>query len=300
MAMTSDTALIFSAHGTVDSVDQLPAFLQRIRRGRPTPQSIIDEVTHRYQTIGGSPLLRTSQALAALVGAQLGVPAFVGMRLWGPTLEEALTAARDAGARRVISLPLAPQSVHIYHESLREAAGRVEGAPSIVEVPSWGEEPLLLAAFNHVIDEAIGQLDPGARAGAALILSAHSLPMRVIAMGDPYEQQFRAMAAGVLAARTDAGRPTRVAFQSQGMDGGDWLGPDLPRTFAELAAAGVQDVVVASIGFTSDHVETLYDLDIEAPRLAEAAGLRRLVRARSLNTHPLFVDALAAIARRAM
>ncbi len=298
--MIRDTALLFSAHGTVETIDQIPAFLQRIRRGRPTPQAIVDEVTHRYERIGGSPLLRTTRALAALVGEQLGVPAFVGMRLWGPTLEGALTEAREAGVKRVISLPLAPQSVHIYHEALREAAQQVPGAPAIVEVPAWGEEPLLLRAFNHVIDEAIGQLDPEDQAGAGLILSAHSLPMRVIAMGDPYEQQFRAMAEGVLAQRTDTGRPTRVAFQSQGMDGGDWLGPDLPRTFADLAAAGVRDVVVASIGFTSDHVETLYDLDIEAPKLAQAAGLRRLVRAPSLNTHPLFVEALAAIARRAM
>jgi ferrochelatase len=298
--MTSDTALLFSAHGTVETIDQIPAFLQRIRRGRPTPQAIVDEVSHRYQVIGGSPLLRTSEALASLVGERLGVPAFVGMRLWGPTLEDALTRARDAGARRVISLPLAPQSVQIYHEALREAAGKVENAPAIVEVPAWGDDPLLHDAFNRVIDDAIGQLEPEAQAGAALILSAHSLPMRVIAMGDPYEKQFRAMAAGVLGRRTDAGRPTRVAFQSQGMDGGDWLGPDLPHTFAELAASGVRDVVVASIGFTSDHVETLYDLDIEAPKLAQAAGLRRLVRAASLNTHPLFVDALAHIARRAM
>ena len=133
----------------------------------------------------------------------------------------------------------------------------------------------------------------------AVILSAHSLPRRVIDAGDLYEQQFRAMAAAVEAAAPRArANPVRVAFQSQGMDGGDWLGPDLPATFAALASGGARSALVAPIGFVSDHVETLYDLDIEAPVLAAKAGLTRLERAPALNTRPRFIDALEAVVKR--
>jgi ferrochelatase len=216
------------------------------------------------------------------------------MRLWDPSLQQALTEARDAGVQRLISLPLAPQSVQVYHQAAREAAAAVPGAPALVEAPSWGEEPALLDAFEAVIREALDRFPPEERPAVELVLSAHSLPLRIIAAGDPYEQQFRAMAAAV-AARFP-GQPTRVAFQSQGYDGGDWLGPDLKATFQTLAAEGKRDALVAAIGFLGDHVETLYDLDIEARRLAQEAGLRRFERAPSLDARAPFIQALARVA----
>ncbi len=292
--MNERTGILLSAHGTVENLDDLPAFLARIRRGRPVPQALIDETRHRYQLIGGSPLLRTTREVARLLGEATSLPVFVGMRLWDPSLQQALTEARDAGVQRLISLPLAPQSVQVYHQAAREAAAAVPGAPALVEAPSWGEEPALLDAFEAVIREALDRFPPEERPAVELVLSAHSLPLRIIAAGDPYEQQFRAMAAAV-AARFP-GQPTRVAFQSQGYDGGDWLGPDLKATFQTLAAEGKRDALVAAIGFLGDHVETLYDLDIEARRLAQEAGLRRFERAPSLDARAPFIQALARVA----
>jgi ferrochelatase len=287
------TGILLSAHGTVENLDDLPAFLARIRRGRPVPQELIDETRRRYQLIGGSPLLRTTREVARKLEAVTSLPVFVGMRLWEPSLQQAISEARDAGVTRLISLPLAPQSVQIYHQAAQEAAREIPGAPVLVEVPSWGEEPALLDAFEEVIREALARFPEDDRDSVELVLSAHSLPLRVISAGDPYEGQFRAMAAAVGAKFRN---PSRVAFQSQGYDGGAWLGPDLKGTFASLASEGRQDVLVAAIGFLGDHVETLYDLDIEARRLAEEAGLRRYERAPSLDARERFVGALSRVA----
>lgn len=288
------SGVLLSAHGTVESLDQLPAFLAKIRRGRPTPPELLEETRRRYELIGGSPMLKITRRVGELLAGALGLPVFVGMRLADPPLSQALAEARQAGVERILSLPLAPQSVHIYHAALREAAAAAPGSPEILEAPEWGLEPALIDAFVESIHEGFERLG-GDAAEAALVLSAHSLPLRVIASGDPYEQQFRAMA-GAIAGRFP-GRAVKIAFQSQGYDGGEWLGPDLKATFAGLRAEGKTTVLVAAVGFLSDHVETLYDLDHEAVSLAAAAGLR-YARAPSLNTRPRFIDALAAVARR--
>ena len=117
-------------------------------------------------------------------------------------------------------------------------------------------------------------------------------------MGDAYEREFRAMADAVAVRVAERGNPTRIAFQSQGMDGGDWLGPDLPATFTALALEGHSETVIAPIGFVAEHVETLYDLDVEAPGLAEKAGIHRIERAAAMNARPRFIDALEAVVRR--
>jgi protoporphyrin/coproporphyrin ferrochelatase len=299
--MSPPLGVLLSAHGTITNPDDIPAFLQNIRRGRPTPQAIVDEVRHRFHFIGGSPLLTTTRAQAAALEARLGLPVFVGMRLWHPYIAEALDEVERRGVGRLLSLPLAPQSVFVYHEAVREAcaARRAEGrsAPELVEAPAWGLEPRLVAAFGEAIVEALARFTPSEQRSVGLVLSAHSLPKRIIDAGDPYERQFRAMAEAVQESLGHPG-PTVIAFQSQGMDGGAWLGPDLPTAFAGLRRDGAEHVVVAAIGFLSDHVETLYDLDVDAPKLAREAGFDRFERAPSLNLRPAFIDALEAVARR--
>jgi ferrochelatase len=290
------TAVLLTCHGTVDRIEEIPAFLANIRRGRPTPQSIVDEVTHRFQRIGGSPLMRLTHAQAAALEARLGLPVRVAGRLWPPLPAEVIGQLVSAGVTTLISLPLAPQSVDVYHAGVRAAAAAHPGL-ELRLASAWGTEPLLVDAFVETIDEALAQLPEGERARVPVILSAHSLPQRIIDTGDPYEKQFRAMAAEVAVRLVARGNPVRVAFQSQGMDGGVWLGPDLPQTFADLAAGGATTAVISAIGFLADHVETLYDLDIEAPILAAKAGIERLIRAPSLNARPRFIDALEAVVR---
>lgn len=293
------THVLVTCHGTVDREDDVPAFLANIRRGRPTPPAIIDEVTRRLRAIGGSPLMRTTREQAKGLEDRLQMPVHVAGRLWHPYPGEVIEPMIAAGAERILSLPLAPQSVHIYHASVREA---LANHPSIalVEAPAYGNEPLLIDAFVENIDAALASLPDGARAGAVVVLSAHSLPKRIIAMGDPYERDFREMAA-LVSARVEAkGNPTRIAFQSEGMDGGAWLGPNLHTTFQDVKAGGASAIVVAPIGFLADHVETLYDLDIEAKALAAEVGIQHYARASALNTNAHLLDGLAAVARRAL
>ncbi len=292
-------AVLLTCHGTVDRVQDIPAFLANIRRGRPTPPELVAEVQHRFERIGGSPLMRFTAAQADALAGRLGKPVYVAGRLWGPYPAEVLAQAVADGVRSILSLPLAPQSVDIYHGSVREAAS-AHPELTVHYAPSWGTEPLLVSAFVDAIDEALARWDTTERASVTVVLTAHSLPVRVLRMGDPYETQFRAMADLVAVAVSARGNPTRIAFQSQGMTNDEWLGPDLPTTFAALAAEQKRHVVVAPIGFLADHVETLYDIDIEAQKLAKDAGIERLERMPALNVRPAFIDALTRVAEHAL
>jgi ferrochelatase len=296
------TAVLLTCHGTVERTDDIPAFLTNIRRGRPTPPEITQEVERRFNHIGGSPLMRITREQAAALASRLDLPVHVAGRLWHPYPQEILDSLVAQGARTVISLPLAPQSVEVYHEVVRAAAATHPDL-TLKCVPAWGAEPALIDAFEQSIAEALHDkfaVEPAHRAAVAVVLTAHSLPQRIVQAGDPYERQFREMAALVEARIAPLGNPVRVAFQSQGMTGDAWLGPDLPTTFRELAGAGVREALVAPIGFVSDHVETLYDLDVEAHILARDAGLERLERTAAMNTRPRFIDALEALVRRAL
>lgn len=293
------TAVLLTCHGTIENTADIPAFLANIRRGRPTPPEVVEEVTRRFEKVGGSPLMRVTAAQARALEERVGVPVRFAARLWEPYPRTVIDALVKEGTTTLISLPLAPQSVHVYHASVREAAAAHPGL-ELRCAPPWGQEPALIDAFVESIDEARARLPEELRDRAPVLLTAHSLPQRIIDAGDPYEAQFRAMAGDVAARVSARGNPVHVAFQSQGMDGGAWLGPDLPQTFAKLAAAGAEAVVVGPIGFVAEHIETLYDLDIEAPLLAKRAGLSRLERARALNDHPRFIDALESIVRALM
>lgn len=291
-------AVLLSCHGTVESTADLPAFLSNIRRGRPTPPALVEEVTRRFEAIGGSPLMRITRAQGEALAERTGARVAIAGRLWHPYPKEVLAGLVAEGVRRVVSLPLAPQSVHVYHAAVREAAAGFPGL-EVVEVPAWGNEPRLVDAFVESIDEALAPLAEAERVATTVVLTAHSLPQRIIDSGDPYERDFRAMAS-LVAARVEArGNPVQVSFQSQGATNDVWLGPDLPATFRALAEGGARTVAVAPIGFVADHVETLYDLDIEAQALAKSVGLQ-LVRATAMNLRPAFIDALAAVAGRAL
>ncbi len=279
----------------------IPAFLANIRRGRPPSEEVTREVTHRFELIGGSPLMAHTQDQASGLSARLGIPVKVAGRLWEPYPKDVVHGLYLEGVRRLVSLPLAPQSVDIYNQVVKEVAAGY-GDLELACAPAWGNERALIDAFVETIDDALSAIDfsSNPRAQTAIVLSAHSLPKRIVDAGDPYERQFREMAALVTQQIEGRGHPVRVAFQSQGMTGDEWLGPDLPSTFRDLSASGIEAVVVAPIGFVAEHVETLYDLDIEAPKIALASGLLRFSRTRAVNARPRFIDALETVARRAL
>jgi ferrochelatase len=282
-------AVLLVSHGTVDDLGDLAAFVTNVRRGRPPGDDLVAELRRRYEAIGGrSPLNDVNARLAEKLAARLGVRVAWAGRLWKPYPRDVLAALAKEGVTRVAVVPLAQHSAHVYEDDARRGA---EGLGlEIACAPGWGQTPALLDAFAARIRDVVG--DP---AGTTVILSAHSLPRAVVDRGDPYEREVRA-AAKAVSERLGDGVRTVVAFQSQGFGGGEWLGPDLREAIDAAAASGDRRVVFAPIGFLADHVEILYDLDIEAAAMARDRGLAS-ARARSLNDDDDLVDVLAGVAR---
>jgi ferrochelatase len=300
-------AALLVAHGTVDDLDELPAFAARIRRGHPAPPELLAELRRRYEAIGGrSPLNAINERLAARVGEAIGVPARVANRLARPFVKDVLAAFAAEGVTRVVALPLAQYSAHVYAEAVTAAATELDPRIDVATASSWGSDAGLLDAYADVIAESLAPIDDRGR--TTVVLSAHSLPVAAVRGGDPYEREFRAAAAAVterLAARDNEAKRVSarfvVAFQSQGMSSGpggrpvEWLGPDLPATIEDCRRRGDAHVVFAPIGFLADHVEILYDLDIEARAWVEERGMT-YHRVRSLNDSDPLVRVLAALA----
>jgi protoporphyrin/coproporphyrin ferrochelatase len=291
----SRQAVLLIAHGSPERVEDIPEFLQNISRGRPMSDAVVHEVQHRYSLIGSSPLTRITQAQADGVARELGIPAYVGMRNWHPFIADSLRRMNGDGIEQAVAICLAPHnsqtSVGLYKQVLFGAGA----AFPIDFVEEWHDHPLLIAAFadklrtgwKHACEQH-GSLLP-------VLFTAHSVPQRTIAEGDPYEAQTRETAALVAAQVCEIGK-WHFAFQSQGMSGGEWLGPTVEDTIVRLRDAGHSGLFVQPIGFVCDHVEILYDVDILFRQFAEARNMK-LYRAESLNDSPLFVRAIADLAR---
>jgi ferrochelatase len=291
-AISEGDAVLLVAHGTVSRIDDIPAFLSRIRGGRPVSDLLVAEVRRRYQLIGKSPLLDVTRAQAAALEQRLGIPVLVGMRLWDPSIEDALEEAAQRGIRRLVMIALAPFSVHVYWQALLRAKDTVFGngrvPPTLLRVEPWGTQAQFVRAHADLIAKHVP-------ADVPLVLTAHSLPTLAIRNGDPYFTQVSESAAAIAGA---LGRDYDLAFQSQGADGGDWLGPDLNTILAELREEGATDVAIAPFGFLAEHVETLYDLDVEAKELAESLGLS-LLRVPAIGLAEGLIDALEKLAQDA-
>jgi ferrochelatase len=295
------TAVLLVAHGTVEDLDDLPPFLTKIRRGHPAPPALVAEVRRRYEAIGGkSPLLTICREVATRLEARLGLPVRLAMRLWRPYPKEVLAELIDQGIERIVVLPLAQHSAPIYGETVVAAAKELaaEGRPSlaVVAANNWGQERALTSAFAAEVIRALDETPEAVRQKTLLLYTAHSLPLAIIRGGDPYEKEVRASALAIGKQLGSASPPSDVAFQSQGMGGGEWLGPDLPASLDAAKAAGHEHVLIAPIGFLADHVEVLYDLDIEAQTLAKERGMT-LARTKSLNASDGLIDALEQVAR---
>ena len=299
--METPSSVLLISHGTVRTLDELAAFAKNIRRGVEPPPELVAELRHRYEAIGGmSPLGTITESLADKLARRLGLVVRTCARLWHPYPDEVLAPMADG---RVVVVALAQHSSKVYEDAVCAAATKLGARHAIVAVPNWGMEPALLDAFARRIIEVASSWSADERDRTALVLSAHSLPKAIVQAGDPYERDARAAAEGVAARVREYVQDARIAFQSQGLSQGPggrpmpWLGPTLEETFDAVKADGKRRVLVAPIGFLADHVEILYDVDVEAKALAAARGLD-LVRARSLNDDDDFVDVLATLVRR--
>jgi ferrochelatase len=291
----SQPAVLLIAHGSPERVEDIPEFLQNISRGRPMPEAVVREVQHRYSLIGSSPLTRITRQQADAVARELNLPVYVGMRNWRPFIADTLQQMATDGITSVVAICLAPHnsrtSVGLYKQVL--FGNQPPFAIDFVE--EWHDHPLLIAAFAERL--RAGWTKACAEHGSQLpvLFTAHSVPARTVAEGDPYETQTRETAALVAAQVPEIGA-WRFAFQSQGMSGGEWLGPTVEETIVSLREAGQTGVFVQPIGFVCDHVEVLFDVDILFRQFAGDRGMK-LYRAESLNDSPRFVQAVADLAR---
>jgi ferrochelatase len=257
---------------------------------------VMQEIYHRYSLIGKSPLTEITMRQAEALQSKLGLPVYVGMRNWKPFIADAVRQAVSNGVDKVVAICLAPQnsstSVGLYRKAL---SAEIQPGMAVQFVESWHDHPLLVQAFAERLEPVWRQASAEAGAALPVIFTAHSVPMRTIQAGDPYEKEAKETASLV---GSRIGLPAELqhfAFQSQGMSGGPWLGPTVESAMLERKRQGHKGVVIAPVGFVCDHVEVLYDIDIGFREFAAEQGLK-MWRPESLNVSATFVAALAKLA----
>ncbi len=285
-------AVLLLAHGAPERLEDVPEYLSFVRGGRPTPAAIIDEITHRYEVIGGSsPMTARTREQADALERRLGVPVYFAMRNWRPFIAETIEQMKSDGIERVVAICLAPQysksSVGLYFRRTQEARQAASFAAEIVWTKSFHDHPLLIEAFHQ-------RLRPLLPAGRVLF-TAHSLPERFLERADPYDSEARTTAR--LIADHAGLAEYDFAYQSQGFTDDKWLGPTVESVLDRCAFEGVRDVVIQPVGFVSDHVEILYDVDVAFRAYARERGIE-LRRPESLNDSEMFIAALAQVAQQ--
>jgi ferrochelatase len=288
-------AVLLLAHGAPERLEDVESYLSFVRGGRPGNPKVLEEIRHRYAAIGGSsPLLGWTRAQAQSLEELLGIPVFFGMRNWHPFIPETMERIREAGVERLAGICLAPQfselSIGLYIRRTEEARLAAGVAAEICWAKSFHAEPLLIEAFAE-------RLRPLAAEGRKVLFTAHSLPEKALANGDPYAVECRATAAAVASSLGLA--DFDFAFQSQGMTDDRWLGPTVESCLDRYAAEGLREVVLDPIGFVCDHVEILFDIDMLFREYAAARGIT-LRRPESLNGSSTFTAALAEVAKRCL
>ena len=290
-------AVLLLAHGSPDSVDEIPEFLLQITGGRPLSPQVIEEVQHRYGLIGRSPLTVLTLQQGRLLSEKVGMPVYVGMRNWKPYIADAIKAMVGDGVERAVVICMAPQNSRTSVGLYRSALSRNGEPPFAVDfIEAWHDHPLLVKAFAEKFVAGYAQACGEAGTKLPVIFTAHSVPQRTIAEGDPYEQQTKETAALVAQTVGLGADDWSFAFQSQGMSGGAWLGPTVEDAMVGLKGKGQLGVFVQPVGFLCDHVEVLYDIDIGFQKFAKEQGMR-LWRAESLNDSVSLIAALAEIVR---
>jgi ferrochelatase len=279
-------AVLLMAYGSPSGPEDVRPYLEDVRGGRPVSDEAVAELAERYRRIGGrSPLDDVTEAQRTALERELGIPVYVGMKHWRPRIAEAVDSALAGGATRIVGLVLAPHysrlSIGQYRERLEAAAAdRAE----VVLVESWHDS----TGFVDLLAERVRGTD------AWVVFTAHSLPARILDDGDPYRDQLLETSR-LVAERAGLDRWS-FAFQSASRTGEPWLGPDVLEELDRLHAEGVESVLVAPVGFVSDHLEILWDIDVEARDRAAELGLE-LGRIASLNADPAFIHALAGLIR---
>ncbi|HZT95735.1 MAG TPA: ferrochelatase [Chloroflexota bacterium] len=302
--MRAPLGVLLMAYGTPAGLDEVEPYYTDIRRGRPPPPELVEELTERYRLVGGrTPLLEISRLQAAGVQRELGSDyrVFLGMKHWHPYIRQAVDEMREAGVERAVGIVLAPHysrgSIGEYRQRVDQAQTELEYKVPIQIVESWHLNPHYLRAVSNNIRETLSRFDDPE--SVTVVFTAHSLPVRVAAGYDPYQGQLLETSRALAASLEIPDQRWTFSFQSAGRTADPWLGPDILETIERLGAEGVRNVLVAPVGFIADHLEIFYDIDHEASELAARLGLN-LKRMPSLNAHPELIAALASLAREAL
>lgn len=291
--------VLVMAYGGPESLDEVPGYLAGIREGRVTSSKVLREITANYRAIGGrSPLLEISRRQMDGVAARLAKEqyrCYLGMRHWAPWIEEVVGTMIEDGVTHAVSLVLAPHysrlSIAKYQEAIRRGLLMYRGAITFQHIQSYHDSEPLIVALADRVRHGLDRWPQQERGKVHVVFSAHSLPTRILDMGDPYDSQLHETAR-LVAERVGLGADRwSWSYQSAGRSLEPWLGPAIEDHLAELAKRGVRDVIALPIGFVSDHVEILHDIDIAARALADELGMR-LERPPALNDDPRFIDTL--------
>jgi len=288
--------------GGADSPEAIEPFMKNLMGGRVPPPALVEKIKARYGLIGGkSPLPDITAQQAAELHGSLNArgnsyEVAVGMRYWRPFIADGVMNLMAKGVAEIISVSLAPfysrVSTGAYEEELNRVIDSVQGhKPRVLNTGPFYDNPLFIDAVAEKVTAGLGDFPEDRRQGVQVIFSAHSLPVSYIENGDPYAEQFRFTVDRIVAKLALENRHT--AYQSRGGGQGDWLGPMVEEVMDKLKGRGLSDVLVVPVGFVSDHIETLYDIDIAQRNHASALGLN-FHRTASLNTSGLFIRALAA------
>lgn len=308
--MADHAAVLLLAHGTPDTLDEIPEYLRNVTSGRTMPDAVIAEIRHRYSLIGHSPLTELTLAQGRQLAEMIGKPVYVGMRNWKPYIGDVVRQMRADGVTSAAVICLAPQnsrtSVGLYRRAVFAEAG---DAIKIDFIEGWADHPLLADAFAARLLPVWQKVSEETGAPVPVLFTAHSVPLRTVESqaattgepakaADPYADEAK-RTAQLVAERTPDLKEWRFAFQSQGMSGGPWIGPTVEETLTALYQEGNKAVVIQPIGFLCDHVEILYDIDIGFREFAAKMGLR-IERPESLNDSALLTAALADLARQGL
>jgi len=299
--MSTNTAIILIALGGPRSLDEVGPFMAAFM-GRPAPPPVVSAVIERYKLIGGkSPLPELVKAQAHALEKELGnsFRAYEGFRYSKPTVADSFENAITDGARRVIALSMSPFSTEVTTGAYKSACdGLGSGETCPLFIPSWHDNPLFIDAWVEKVIAGLAMFPAATRDSVVVIFTSHSIPVRYITAGDPYKKQIEETV-GLVAAKAGI-RDWRIAWQSKGARATEpWIEPEVEPTLDKLAQEGHKAILEVPIGFTCDHMETLYDIDIVHRAHAKKLGIA-FERAESLNTSPLFIKALADVVRKVL